>query len=366
MKIFINARFLSQSLTGVQRVATEFVKALDYLIETKKIDETKYSFVLLAPKNIQIELNLKHIQLKKVGIFTGHLWEQLELPFHARRGLLLCLGNTGPLFKRNQMVVICDARVYALPQSYSFAFRSWYKLLLPILGRIVKKVITISSFSRSELISYCNLSPTQIAVVYLGKEHILSATRDVAILKKNAIEDKPYILAVSTLTRNKNFQAIVQAVEQIKHTEFDVVIVGGKDSRVFTQAQTLLPDFVKYVGYVSDGELRVLYEQALCFVYPSLYEGFGLPPLEAMACGCPVIVSNTSSLPEVCGDAAIYCDPRDPKDIASKIEQLVKDKTLQQTLRQKGLERAKQFSWVKTVQQTLTIIDELNSYRKLR
>jgi glycosyltransferase involved in cell wall biosynthesis len=360
MNIFINARFLSQSLTGVQRYATEFVKALDHLIETGQIDKTNDSYVLLGPKNINSELKLKHIPIKKVGILTGHLWEQLELPFHARRGLLLCLCNTGPLVKRNQIVVIHDARVLALPKSYSLAYRSWYKLLIPILGRIVKKIMTVSSFSKKELAHYYRFDPTKIAVVCEGKEHILSVSRDEAVLKKNAIGDKPYILAVSTLTRNKNFQAIVQAVEQIKHTEFDVVIVGGKDSRVFTQAQTLLPDFVKYVGYVSDGELRVLYEQALCFVYPSLYEGFGLPPLEAMACGCPVIVSNTTSLPEVCGDAAIYCDPYNPKDIASQIERLVKDKTLQQTQRQKGLERAKQFSWVKSVQQTLAIIHQLS------
>jgi glycosyltransferase involved in cell wall biosynthesis len=360
VNIFINARFLSQSLTGVQRVATEFVKALDYLIETGQIDETKYSFVLLAPKNIQSELNLKQIPIKNVGVFTGHLWEQVELPFYAKKGLLLCLCNTGPLFKRNQIVVIHDARVFALPQSYSFAYRSWYKLLLPILGRIVKKVITVSSFSKDELVHYCRFNPAKIVVVCEGKEHILSTTREAAILKKNAIGGKPYVLAVSTMTRNKNFQAIVQAVEQIKNADFDVVIVGGKNSEVFGLAQIPLPDFVKHLGYVSDGELRVLYEQAACFVYPSLYEGFGLPPLEAMACGCPVIVSNTTSLPEVCGDATIYCDPRDPTDIASKIEQLVKDKTLQNTMRQKGLERAEQFSWVNTVQQTLTVIEKLN------
>jgi len=359
MNIFINARFLSQSLTGVQRYATEFVKALDYLIETGQIDDTKYSFVLLGPKNIQFDLNLKQIPIKKVGISKGHLWEQVELPFYARNGLLLCLCNTGPLLKRNQIVVIHDARVFALPQSYSFAFRSWYKLLLPNLGRIVKKVITVSSFSGSELIRYCHLNSAKIVVVSEGKEHILSTTRDVAVLKKNAIGDKPYVLAVSTLTRNKNFQAIVQAIENIKQVDFELVIVGGKNSQVYSQAQTPLPEFVKHLGYVSDGELRALYEQASCFVYPSLYEGFGLPPLEAMACGCPVIVSNAASIPEVCGEAAIYCNPYSVEDIADKIEQLLADKSLQEEMRLKGIERAKAFSWDKTVQQTCAVIEEL-------
>jgi glycosyltransferase involved in cell wall biosynthesis len=355
---------MSQSLTGVQRFAIEFIKALDHLIETEEINKTKYSFILLVPQDIRSDLNLKNIPINRVGTFRGHLWEQFELPFYAKRDLLLCLCNTGPLLKRNQIVVIHDARVFALPQSYSFAFRSWYKLLIPILGHIVKKVITVSSFSKKELAYYCLLGSEKITVVCEGKEHILSTTRDVAVLKKNAIGDKPYILAVSTMTKNKNFQSIVQAVENIKHADFNIVIVGGKNSHVYSQAQVSLPDFVKPLGYVSDGELRVLYEHALCFVYPSLYEGFGLPPLEAMACACPVIVSNTTSLPEVCGDAAIYCDPHDPKDIALQIEQLVKDKTLQNTMRRKGLERAKQFSWIKMVQQIFTIIDELNSYRK--
>jgi glycosyltransferase involved in cell wall biosynthesis len=356
MNIFINARFLSQPLTGVQRYAIEFVKALDNLIETGQIDKTKYSFVLLGPKNIKSELNLKHIPIKKIGILTGHLWEQLELPFYSKNRLLLCLCNTGAMFKRNQIVVIHDAQVFALPQNYSFAFRFWYKLLFPILGRIVKKVITVSSFSRSELINYCKFNPKKIQVIYEGKEHILSTTPDKSIFNKNVIGDKPYILAVSTMSKNKNFNTIVQAIENIKTNDFDMLIVGGKNSQVFGQTQIPLPDFVKHLGYVSDGELRVLYEHASCFVYPSLYEGFGLPPLEAMACGCPVIVSNAASLPEVCGDAAIYCDPYSVEDIANKIEQLLTDKNLQQQMRLKGIERAKQFSWEKTAQQTITII----------
>lgn len=359
MNIFINARFLSQSLTGVQRYATELVKALDNLIETEQIDKTRYSFVLLAPKNIKSELNLKHIPIKPVGIFTGHLWEQFELPFYARNCLLLSLCNIGPIFKINQIVVIHDAHVFARPQTYSFAFRSWYKLLLPILGYRVKKIITVSLFSQSELISYCNIDQKKIVVIYEGKEHILSTTGDVAIFKKNSVGDKPYVLAVSTLAPSKNFQAIVQAIENIKNPNFDVVIAGGKNFDVFGKANTMLPDFVKQMGYVSDGELRALYEQASCFVYPSLYEGFGLPPLEAMACGCPVIVSNAASLPEVCGDAAIYCDPYSVEDIANKIEQLLADNNLQEEMRLKGIERAKQFSWEKCALETVTVIEEL-------
>jgi glycosyltransferase involved in cell wall biosynthesis len=359
VNIYINARFLSQPLTGVQRYATEFIKELDHLIEIGQIDKTKYSFVLLGPKTINSKLNLKHIPIKTIGNLTGHLWEQLELPFYTKNSLLLCLCNTGAIFKRNQIVVIHDAQVFALPQNYSFAFRLWYKLLFPILGRFVKKIITVSSFSRSELIKYCKFNPKKIQVIYEGKEHILSITPDKSLFKKKIIGNKPYILAVSTMSKNKNFNTIVQALENIKQLDFDMLIVGGKNSNVFGKTQIALPDFVKPLGYVSDGELRVLYEHASCFVYPSLYEGFGLPPLEAMACGCPVIVSNTASLPEVCGDAAIYCDPYSVEDIAKKIEQLLADKNLQEQMRLKGIERAKTFSWEKAVKKNCEIIEEL-------
>lgn len=113
------------------------------------------------------------------------------------------------------------------------------------------------------------------------------------------------------------------------------------------------------MGYVSDAELRALYEHAACFVYPSFYEGFGLPPLEAMACGCPVIVSNAASLPEVCGDAALYCNPCSPEDIAEKISLLMADPRLREDLRQKGLERAKQFTWEKCARETFAIIEKV-------
>jgi len=354
--IYINARFLGRHVTGVERYATEFVKALDAMMCRGEIDTTRFSFVLLAPKNIQPELKLKYIQIRYVGYFSGHLWEQFELPFYTRGTLLINLCNTASLLKHNQIVTIHDAVVFGSPQAYSFIFRLWYKFLWKSLGVVAKTIITVSSFSEKELSKYCVRNAGKLRVIYEGKEHIFALKSDNSILEKHGLKDKPFVLAVSSLNPNKNFRSIVQAVTFLSNVNFEVVIAGGANPKIFCQSTIPLPSNVRYLGYVSDGELRSLYEHASCFVYPSFYEGFGLPPLEAMACGCPVIVSQAASLPEVCGDAALYCDPNSSKDIAEKIVLLMNNPTLREDLRRKSLERAKLFSWEKCARETFAVI----------
>lgn len=357
-KYILNGRFLTQSTTGVQRYAVDLVKALDMLIDCGLIDSNHYSFCLLSPKNVRYDLNLKHIPLRQVGHFKGHFWEQIELPLYAHDGFLINLCNTAPLLKFNQVVTIHDASVYGFPQAYSIAFRIWYKLLFKWLGATSRKIVTDSAFSKEELAKYCGIKKDKMHVVYLGKEHILAVRPDDSILRRHDLMSKRFVLAVSSMNPNKNFKSIVQAMELLGSMRFDTVIAGGTNPNVFSRSDVSLSDNVRHVGYVSDGELRALYEHASCFVYPSFYEGFGLPPLEAMACGCPVLVSQAASLPEVCGDAALYCDPHDPEDIAEKIRLLMSDEALRAELRQKGLERAMQFTWDKCAKETMAVIRE--------
>jgi glycosyltransferase involved in cell wall biosynthesis len=359
MIIYINARFLTRSVTGIERYCTELLKNLDSLIDSAAIDSKQFSFVMLAPKNIKHELNFKHIPLKCVGSLTGHLWEQLELPFYTRDGLLFSPSNAAPIFKCLQVVTIHDASFFARPQTYSFAFSSWYKFIIPLVGKVAKKIITVSSFSRKELVHYCKIKADKIKVVWNGKEQILVQSTDESFLTKNNIVPKRFVLAVSSPNPNKNFSAIIKAIKLLPEMGLEIVIVGDLLPKVYANSQVSFPNDVKYVSRVSDAELRALYEHAACFIYPSFYEGFGLPPLEAMACGCPVIVSNTSSLPEVCGDAALYCDPFSPEDIAVQVKKLVSNTALQSELKQKGLERAQQFSWEKCAWETFSTIKEV-------
>jgi glycosyltransferase involved in cell wall biosynthesis len=165
------------------------------------------------------------------------------------------------------------------------------------------------------------------------------------VLGRHGLGARPYVLAVSTANPAKNFAAVVRAIELAGTVGCDFVLAGGTDPQVFARAAAPLPAAVRRVGYVTDAELRALYEHATCFVHPSLYEGFGLPALEAMQCGCPVLASDAASIPEVCGDAALYCDARSPADIAGKLGTLVRDPALRRRLAERGRARAARFSW---------------------
>ncbi|MEO1131236.1 MAG: glycosyltransferase family 1 protein [Cyanobacteria bacterium J06639_1] len=359
--IYINARFLSQRLTGVQRYAFELVKTLDRLLAAGTLPDDAI-FTLVAPSDIDTEPTFERIGLERVGRFGGHLWEQTELPLHTAGKPLVNLCNTAPLAKAEQVLTIHDAAVYGAPEAYSLAFRSWYRLLFGSLGRRLRAVITVSEFSKSELLRYCPIPAERLHVIYSGREHALATAADPSILQDHHLRDRPYLLAVSSLSPHKNFQGIVKALEHLDDgesaEEFDVAIAGGANPSVFSQDSQPLSDRVKYVGYVSDGQLRALYENARGFIYPSFYEGFGLPPLEAMSCGCPAIVSQAASLPEVCGDAALYCDPHDPSDIAAKMLQVVRDDELYRTLQDRGLARAEQFDWETCAKATYRVIRE--------
>lgn len=359
MQIYINARFLTQSITGVQRYAVELIKALDALIGKGEIDSKRYSFCLLAPMDVKYELELKHIPLRRVGYLSGHLWEQIELPFHARGGLLVSLCNSGPLLRPKQIVTIHDASIFIIPESYSFLFRSLYKLLLPILGRVAKYVITVSNFAKSDLEKHCHINSNKILVIYHGKEHVLSSHARLPGIDTLASTGGRFVLAVGSLTYNRNFHSAIKAMDLLGDDSYKLVIAGGSSSKIFGENQLQYAYQVIYLGNMSIGELRALYEKATCLLVPSFYESFGFPALEAMACGCPVIASNIGSLPEICGDAAIYCDPHDVKDIAAKIKMVMSNEELREKMRQKGLERAKLYSWEKCARETFGVMKKV-------
>jgi glycosyltransferase involved in cell wall biosynthesis len=357
-QVFINGRFLTQPVSGVQRYAFELIQGLDLQLQKSPDLRQRLTFTLLLPHDVQSFPVLHHITVKKVGRFSGHLWEQLELPFHSRKGLLAGFCNTGPLLKRKQIVTLCDASVYRVPQAYSLAFRFWYRAQFAMLGLWAKRLLTISNFSRDELVSCCAISPEKFSVIYPGADHFSrQAEKTTPLPDAFSSSDRPFVLAVSSMSPHKNFKALVQAAALLGETDFDLLIAGGTNPAVFRSAELPLPETVKHLGYVSDEQLKALYAKAACFVYPSLYEGFGLPPLEAMGCGCPVIVARAGSLPEVCGDAALYCDPTSAEDIADQIKTVMRDNQLRDALRANGLERVKAYTWEKCACQTMKAVE---------
>lgn len=345
--LFVNARFLTQNLVGVQRVATEVSKRIKILRP-----DTRF----LTPAGVLFPELAEVLGAEVVGSRKGHLWEQLELPRYTRGGGLLGMTNTGPLFHPRQVVILHDASPFAVPEAYSRAFRAWYSVLFTTLGRTAKRVITDSHFSERELTRYAHIPQGKQRVVYLGKEHVFEHSSDPTILARHGLTG-PYLLAVGSNSPHKNFARLLGALSLLGETPFRVVIAGGSNARVHGEGLKL-PASVTHVGYVSDGELRALYENATGFIHPAYYEGFGIPPLEAMALGCPVLVSNAASLPEVCGDAALYFDPYSEADIAGKIGQFMQDTTLQARLREAGRQQAERFSWDRCTREVLSLTEQ--------
>lgn len=358
--VYINGRFLSHPTTGVKRFAAEVVSTLDtFLGDDRRAQSFKGGVQLLVPENARERLALRCIRTRRIGRLKGHLWEQLELPIASSDGVLVGLASTGPLWHPLQLVTVHDASVFANPGNFSLTFRNWYQWLIPRLGRRAKKILTVSEFSKNELIRYCGFPETKIEVVYNGVNHITREPADPYFLLGRNIKPGNYFLSVATSSPNKNIGLVMNALQFLDDVNTDLVTVGVADSSVFAQPRVSRSRRLHNLGYVSDGQLRALYENALCFVFPSFYEGFGIPPLEAMACGCPVIVANTSALPESCGNAALYCDPHDPHDLAAKLRSVLKDEQLRDRLRTAGHARVQQFSWESCARRVYTVVHEL-------
>lgn len=355
--VYINGRFLTQGKTGVQRYAYEMVSALDRRLSLDETIRNKFSFVLLKPR-VSDFIQLDSIKVISAGIFSGHLWEQAELPSCARRGFLINLCNTAPVFKKDQSITVHDAAVYAFPGAYSLLFRSWYKMLLPKLGKNSQVIFTDSRFSREELIRFCGKQFERAHVLYGSGEHILGVSSESNKDWKYSFSPGQYVLAVGSVHPAKNIEALKKIAPEILKLGLSLVLVGGINRKIFKKAEVSAGTDINCLGYVEESELRRLYENAFCFLFPSFYEGFGLPALEAMHCGAPVIVSRTASLPELCGDAVLYCDPYNHEDILGSVRKLKKDAHLRQELIEKGKKQASRFSWAESVRKMMELLED--------
>jgi glycosyltransferase involved in cell wall biosynthesis len=348
--ITVNGRFLSQPITGVQRYALELLTALDILFTAGKIEHIPVT--ALVPPNTTNFPTWSSIGIKKVGRFTGQLWEQFDLPRYARGTLLFTPCGGAPITHRNQVITIHDAAIFSTPEAYTFAYRTYYKALQRILASIAVHLITVSEFSRHELIKFLKVPPNKISFTWLSGEHILHCHRDNSVLAKYSLTPGRYVLAVGSQNPNKNLRGLMEAISYMPSPSLDFVIAGGANRSVFA-GSTNISHRVKSLGFVSDAELRTLYENAACFVFPSFYEGFGLPPLEAMTLGCPVVVSYAASLPEIFRGAAIYCDPYSAQDIARQISSILKT---EHPDREFGMRYASVFNWEKCARETWSIL----------
>lgn len=267
-----------------------------------------------------------------------------------------------PLFYSGKLLVtVYDAFHLAMPEFVGGVHKRLYaKIMLNAVRIKADAILTISNFTKRELNRLTGCKNEKIFPIHLG-------VAESWFCKDETVNPhgRPYLLYVGNVKPHKNLGNLIDAYsllfDKIPH---DLVIIGKKegfitgDNAVISKAAKL-GGRVHFTGYVNETLLKQYVSHAAIFIFPSLYEGFGLPPLEAMATGCPVIVSNAASLPEVCGDAALYCDPHDINDIAEKIKLVMNDGNLRERMRVKGFEHAKLFTWEKCASETLSVIEKV-------
>lgn len=339
--IVCNTRTLSATLTGAQRYTAELVERLRPYIHCIEPNRGQSGAV-------------------------GHLWEQSVLPLRLRDRLLWSPSNTGPLMVSRQVVTVHDVIPLDHPEWFSPRFVRWFRWLIPRLVRRVQRVITDSSFTRERIVKITGISEDKIVVVGAGVDRRFSprSRAEVASLRKTlGIHASAYVLSLGSLEPRKNLPRLLQAWGRILPKlppELWLLVAGAPGNPLIYRKVSMdnLPHRVKVMGYVADEHLPALYSGALAFAYPSLYEGFGLPVLEAMAAGVPSVASNRASLPEVAGDTGILVDPTDVDAIGMAIYRLVKDGTFRAELRRRCLERAAKFTWERTADLTLQVLKE--------
>jgi glycosyltransferase involved in cell wall biosynthesis len=329
------------------------------------------SFVLIGDKHeigsIRIPSNAK------VDVIAAYskmysLAEQFEIPKKISKNTRLYFAphyNIPLLYRGKMLVTVHDVFHLAMPSLVGgFHKRLYARYMFEAVRRRADAILTVSHFTNNELIRFTGDGHQPIFPIHLGVDKSWFNVQPAG-----NPHGKPYLLFVGNIKPHKNLGALIRAfgllTEEIQH---DLVLVGKKDGFITgDNSSTLeagkLRGRVHFTGRVEDAVLKQYMAQADALVFPSLYEGFGLPPLEAMAAGCPVISSNAASLPEICGDAALYFDPDSPVDIATKIKLLIGDEVLRNELRAKGAAHARQFSWASCIKQTCRVIDGLLSLR---
>jgi glycosyltransferase involved in cell wall biosynthesis len=352
----INARFLGQPLSGVQRYAGELLDAFDRILTANPFlhqrigPVTAYSPACAAVRPTRWQ----RIRHRPLPGGNGHLWEQVALARASRGTLLLSLCGSGPIVKRDQIIVIHDANIFTLPGAFAPGYRLFHKAMRPRLARNAHTVATVSHAAAATLAPFLGVDPGRFAVIPNSAAHILTVVTDPATLTAFGLDRGGYFLAVGNQSPNKNMARLIAA-----HASVDtlpLVVAGGTAPGLATDLP--MPSRrTRHLGRVSDGQLRALYEGAAAFVWPSLSEGFGIPPLEAMALGTPVLSSRTPAMPEVLGDAALYFDPTSPPDIAAALRRFsVITPAAREAMITGGFARAAGYSWESSAERLVDLV----------
>ncbi len=355
MKIVIAAWHLKNLNVGIGRYARELIEALG------RVDHTNHYQILLphADHPFTARPNMQY-RVVRFPFFRRRFWEQIAPLLAGPHDLLHFPYDSCAAWKRGKFVsTIHDVKPLLFPElrarlNLNSRIEQW---LVGDRWATIDHVITISEHSRRDLLSHVPLAPDQVTVTPLGLDNGQFRPAD------HRAGGRPYVFCVAGFDPTKNVGCLVEAFAKIPETlrdRFDLLLAGDvcRRSEIRAAIERLgIGAQTRLAGMVSEAELVDYYQQAAVFVFPSLYEGFGLPVLEAMGCGCPVICSNSSSLPEVAGDAALLIDPRESGQLTEALARVLASPELQATLRARGLARAKEFGWDRTAMQTVAVYE---------
>ncbi|MDT8716158.1 glycosyltransferase family 4 protein [Clostridium sp. 19966] len=358
--IIIDARMVTHQLHGIGRYTYELIKRVS---STSELNLK----LLVNDVNLGKEIfgefkNVEFIVMKSKFI---SLQEQIELPrvINRYKGKAIFHSPSfvgSPFIKINTIMTIHDLNHLRFPQFYSPFHKYYYKFIVKTSARKTAKLLTGSEFAKDELLEWLECDESKIVVAYDGIDKRFSLIEDKdkleSVRKKYKLPDR-FILYIGNQKPHKNVETIISSMKYIDEVKF---VINGKGNESINKAisDNKVEDKILKIGFVDEEDLPYVYNLATVFTFPSLYEGFGLPPLEAMACGCPTVVSNTSSLPEVVGEAALKVEAKDDKAFADAINQLLTDEKLRENLIQSGMERVKKFSWDKMVEDTIKVYME--------
>lgn len=369
MKIGLVTNMMDGRTAGIGRYTKNLVENL------LKIDK-KNNYVLIHSNQCHYDFKGNYTEIR-LPFFTtiprklivgAFIFE--KLCHEQKLDILHDLGQISPFFfqtKTKKILTLFDLTPTLFPQNFSI-YSKYYTKLFPLVLKNSDKIITISKSSKKDLANIFTVPESKIEISYLGVENKFNNITNNQTLKQVRQRynlPKDFILFVGTIEPRKNLANLISAYYLFrKKYNLQLVIVGKKGwkyDEVFHTIDKLgLHDEIRVVGYVKDDDLPSFYNLAKVFVYPSIYEGFGLPILEAMASGCPVIASNSSSMPEVIGDAGILINPEKlDKELPSSLKKILKSTKMREKLIKKGMERAKQFTWQKTARETIKVYEEL-------
>ncbi|MGA9347412.1 MAG: glycosyltransferase family 1 protein [Anaerolineae bacterium] len=372
--IGLNAHLLS--LTETYRGAGINWYISNLLTHLPRVDrDNRYTAFLGDRRFTSSGLALKLSRLPTSRPVVRIFWEQVVQPFALQKervDLLHALAFVAPLLSPCPSVVtIYDLSFLLYPESFKRSKRFYLGLFTRLSVRRARRIIAISKSTKRDVVRLLGVSPEKVEVIYCGIDEAFRplAEDQVAAFRSERGLPERFVLFVGTIEPRKNVTRLIEAFADLRSfdaaqdrfaiCDLQLVIGGAKGwfyEDAFARVEELgLEGEVMFPGYIPVSELPLWYNAAELFVYPSLYEGFGLPPLEAMACGTPVVTANTASLPEVVGEAGLTVDPLDVEALAEAMRRALNDETLRQEMRERGLQRAKGFSWTKTAQETVQV-----------